>query len=150
MSRESVRSDWAELLEDRELAGSLEAELFGLLAREGRLRRAARELAEEEHAEGAHVDESEPVVERARLAAQDRALGSSRTYGDGRYRLRLRRVEDGRELEQLDGPPGATVVLEGQHHPLQPGTVVRLGVGELPAQVEILDLRGRRRVLDGG
>lgn len=149
MSRDSAELGWTELLGDPELAGTLEAELFGLLAREGRLRRAARELAAEEHDEGVHVDESEPAVARARLAAQDRTEGAARTYGDGRYRLLLRQVEGGRELEQLAGPPGATVVLEGQHHPLQPGTVVRLGAGELPVRVELLDLRGRRLVLGG-
>jgi len=118
------------------------------LAREGRLRRAARELADDELREGAWVDEeAPPVAKPVRLAAQDVAR-APRVYAAGRWAVRAETGPDGaRTLTQEAGPVGATVVLAGppDHYvPLVPGVPAAVPEGvALPDALALLDAAGR-------
>ncbi len=120
-------------------------ELLSLFARAAGLRRAARDLAEEELLEGAFVEE-EPSQELApvRLAAHD--AGELAMYAAGPFRLRLSRDDDGTAwLCQEEGPAGLTVELGERRLPLSPEREVEAGaMGSLPAAIRAWDAAGRR------
>lgn len=121
------------------------AELLSLFARAAILRRAARDLAEEELLNGAFVEE-EPSQELApvRLAAHD--AREQALYAAGPYRVRLARDEDGTAwLCQEQGPAGLTVELGQRRLPLAPEREVEAGVLDgLPAAIRAWDATGRR------
>ncbi len=143
---------WELLLADPALADDPAARLFGAVAAEARLRRAAAALAEEDHRAGRFVDESPLEEAPLRLAAADGAggAGADQAYAAGPHRVRLRWGADGAAtLLHEAGPPGATVLLGGVPVPLAPGqpTAVPAGAlapGDTPAALVLLDLRGRR------
>jgi len=127
-------------------------DLLLALGQEAQLRAAADALALEAFQLGAYVDESEPMLDSVRLAAQDASdVARSVVYSDGPYRVSVRRDADGLELVQIAGPPGMTVVLGEQWLPLQPGVSARVhALSELPEALSVLDRKGRPRTLRPG
>jgi len=149
MSRfDKLGPGWADVLDGEGLEDEMGVDLLIALGSEARLRDAARALALEEHLLGVHVDEAELASETMRLAAQDRAHDEVVVFADGGLRVRARVAEGGLEFVQVGGAPGATVVLGETWVPLQPELVARAeGFDEMPAQLVVLDRRGRRRML---
>lgn len=150
MSRfKTLGPGWAALLDDSELEDSMGVDLLVALGHEARLRDAARALALEEHQLGVHVDESEPMGEVLRLAADDGAgEGRAVVFALGRLRISAQVDADGLVLSQLDGGAGVTVVLGDTWVPLQLGVAARAaGVTQVPDRLTVLDRKGRRRTL---
>lgn len=120
------------------------------LATEGRVRRSAREMAQEDLLEGtwATVTEDEAAAwSDVRMAAQDERR--SRTYTDASWRITVELGPDGDTTFTLEaGSAGATVELDGEPPrwiPLVLGEAVRASaVGPLPGTLTVLDARGRR------
>lgn len=142
------RKDYERLFMSRPPEGGEEdpmIELVSLLARAASLRRAARELADEELLEGHHV-EDEPSVEApaVRLAAHD--AGEQATYRGGPFRVRVEREDDGvARITQLDGPAGLTVGLGERRVPLVLARAVEVGaLAVLPEALRGWDAQGRR------
>lgn len=125
--------------------------LLRALAREGRVRRAATELADEEFREGLWVETERPeAAAPLRLAADDRATRTAR-YRGGPWVVRADRDEHGAwTLLQEAGPVGGTVVLEGPAYvPLVPGIAAPLPDGLAPAaSLQLLDAADRQVTLD--
>ncbi len=131
----------------RELYEGLEAEggLLGELVRLGRVRRAARELASDEYEEGWYVDETEPLAEAERLAADDGEGLVAATYAEGPWRLLVTPSPAGLLVLQQEGPAGGTVEAEGAWAALAPGEGALLaGIDRLPPALVVIDLDGRR------
>lgn len=127
--------------------------LLGALAAEGRLRAAARALAEDELHDAVYVDEVADGAEAEaplRLAAQDLEDDVQIIiYADGPWSVRLSSGPAGARLTQVAGPPGASLRLpraDGEAWlPLEPGEVVAApaDLGQ-PAGVELWDAEGGR------
>jgi hypothetical protein len=125
--------------------------LLRALAKEGRVRRAATDLADEEFREGAWVETERPeAAAPLRLAADDRAT-RTRRYRGGAWVVRADRDEQGAwRLEQEAGPVGGTIVLDGPTYvPLVPGVPAPLPAGVAPPDaLQLLDAAGRQVRLD--
>lgn len=124
--------------------------LLRALAREGRVRRAARELAQDEFMEGAWVEvEIAEDVSPHRLAAKDGAdTPAAILYEAGFWRVRLTTSGDGsRTLVQEAGPVGATIVLPGEpptYMPLSPHQAATIpSDAPTPPTLDLLDSVGR-------
>jgi hypothetical protein len=118
------------------------------LGREGRLRRAARQLADDELREGTWVVDDNPSEATAplRLAAKDR--DAVVRYTGGTWVLVVETNEAGaRTVRQDAGPFGGTLVLGGAtpvYVPLVSEKAVPLVLeGALPDVVEVVDAAGR-------
>lgn len=118
------------------------------LAREGRLRGAARQLADDEFREGTWVTDEAPQEATAplRLAAQDR--GTEVRYTGGKWVLVVAVDDAGaRTVRQESGPFGGTLVLPGPppvYVPLVSGQPVGLTTdAPLVDVVEVMDAAGR-------
>lgn len=127
------------------------APLLRALAREGRLRRAATDLADEEFRSGVWVEAERPeAAAPLRLAADDRATRTRRYRGGGWVIRADRDAEGSWTLTQEAGPVGGTVVLDGPSFvPLVPGLPAAVPAGQAPpARLGLLDAAGREVALD--
>lgn len=125
-------------------------ELMRSFAHAAAIRRAARDLAQEELLEGAFVQElDEPARAPTRLAAQDpRVRGEPHTdarFQAGPFAVRLWVGVTGAVLVQQEaGPAGATIEIDGRWVPLQPGRPADLGtLAEVPSILALHDATGR-------
>jgi hypothetical protein len=120
------------------------------LAQEGRVRRAARELAQDEFMEGTWVEaEAAESAPPQRLAAKDSPETPTVTlYEAGPWRIRLTASPDGtRSILQEAGPAGGTIVLPGEpptYVPLLPHQAATIpSDAPTPMTLDLLDAVGR-------
>ena len=144
MAREAYESLFGDGPDDLDASPFLRA-----MAREGRVRRSARDLAQEDFLEGtwATVTEEEGFADLdLRMAAEDGP--TVRIYADDTWRIVAEPTADGFTFTQHAGPGGATVELDGdppQWVPLVPGEAVAVRTTDpLPSVLVVLDARGRR------
>jgi hypothetical protein len=119
------------------------------MARHGRARRLALELAQAELEEGLYVEDFTEEDQRLRVAAQDSSVLRA-LYVQGPWRvLVVRQASGATRFSHQRGLPGATLVLEGpQWVPLEFGEAVAgPALAVLPETLVLLDARGRRVVL---
>ncbi len=140
---------WANVLDDSGVEAEPGVDLLLTLGRQARLEAAAKDLAMEAFLLGEHVDESEPVHETIRLAAQDEQFPATMVrYTDGRLELMVTLEADGLQITQRTGRAGFTVLLGETRIPLQPGVPARApAVSRLPTALSVLDRKGHRHTL---
>jgi hypothetical protein len=131
---------------DASPAATPEEDLVRAFAQAGRLHRAAHDLATDEMLEGTHVqdllDESE-----VRLAADDRSE-VERTLSAGPYTVQVQWSPAGTyTATQIAGPAGATLVIDEQFLPLEPGTAADLPLQTMPESLSLMDLKGKTHIL---
>ena len=115
--------------------------LVAAFAREGRLHRAALELADAEMLEGTWVREEAEVEQVMRYAADDRAELQADYSSEG-YTVRVSMDEDGWAATQTTGLSGASLKVEGDWHALTPGQPTILPIQALPESLLLVDLNG--------
>jgi hypothetical protein len=120
--------------------------LVAAFAREGRLRRAAFELADAEMNEGIYVEEERAPEQAMRYAADDRADTQATFSGEG-YTVSVMLSDAGFTVEQTSGPAGASLKVADAWVVLTPGQAVSIPVESLPDTLELVDLTGRTVVL---
>ena len=124
---------------------SNDAGWLGAIARAGRARRAAEELAEVEYEEGWYAHSEEAAAEPLRLAADD---GAARVrWTDGVSAVHIASTPTGRTATQTEGPAGATLLWGGVPVPLTTGVPAALPTGDPPPALHLIDASGRRRTL---
>ena len=116
--------------------------LVAAFAREGRLQRAAMELADAEMHEGIYVEEERAPEQSMRYAADDRDTVQASFSGEG-YTVSVALSESGWTVEQTAGPAGASLKLAGAWVVLTPGQKVSLPIDTMPDQLQLVDLTGR-------
>jgi hypothetical protein len=120
------------------------------MARHGRARRLAQELAAAELEEGLYVEELTEEDQRLRVAAQDSSVLRA-LYRQGPWRVLVVRQGSGAtRITHQRGLPGATLMMEGPEWvPLEFGEAVDgPALAVLPETLVLLDARGRRVVLE--
>jgi hypothetical protein len=115
--------------------------LVAAFALEGRLHRAALELADAEMLEGTWVREEAEVEQVMRYAADDRAELQADYSSEG-YTVRVSMDEDGWAATQTTGLSGASLKVEGDWHALTPGQPTILPIQALPESLLLVDLNG--------
>ena len=135
-----------ECLFDSSVTGDPAQEMVAAFAQAGALRRAAYEMATDEMLEGLWVedilDESE-----VRLAADDRS-DLTRTLTGGPYAVEVHWMPaDIYTAKQTAGPSGATLVIDGQWIPLEPGSSVDIPLTAMPSELSLVDLKGKKHTL---
>ncbi len=116
--------------------------LVAAFAREGRLHRAAMELANAEMNEGIYVEEDRAPEQAMRYAADDRDEVQASFSGDG-YTVSVVLTESGWMAEQTAGPAGASLKIAGEWVVLTPGQTVSMPIDSIPEQLLLVDLTGR-------
>jgi hypothetical protein len=116
--------------------------LVAAFAREGRLHRAAQELADAEMHEGIYVEEERAPELAMRYAADDRMDTQATFSGEG-YAVSVSLSESGWTVEQTAGSAGASLKVADRWVVLTLGQVVPLPVESMPDTVELVDLTGR-------
>jgi len=119
------------------------------MGREGRVRRSARDLAQEDFLDGTWAtvtEDPQGLGVDVRMAADDGP--GTEVYADATWRIVAEPTEQGFTFTQHAGPAGATVELDGdppQWVPLVPGEAVPVRTPDpLPRVLVVLDARGRR------
>jgi hypothetical protein len=135
-----------ESLFDSSVTGDATQDMVAAFAQAGALRKAAHDLATDEMLEGLWVqdilDESE-----VRLAADDRS-DLQRTLTGGAYAVEIQWMPaDIYTAKQTAGPAGATLVIDGQWIPLEPGSSVDLPITAMPTELSLVDLKGKKHTL---
>jgi hypothetical protein len=118
---------------------------LGAIARAGRARRAAEDLAALEYEEGWHATVEEAPAEPVRLAADDGP--SDRRFTDGMHVVVLTTTASTRVATQVEGPAGATLSWGDTPVPLTPHKPAPTPIGAIPSSLYVIDANGRRRVL---
>ena len=116
--------------------------LVAAFAREGRLHRAAMELADAEMHEGIYVEEERAPEQAMRYAADDRDAVQASFSGEG-YTVSVALSEAGWTAEQTAGAAGASLKVAGEWVVLTPGQTVAMPIDALPNQLLLVDLTGR-------
>ena len=116
--------------------------LVAAFAREGRLRRAAQELADAEMMEGIYVEEERAPEQAMRFAADDRA-DTQASFSGGGYTVSVILGETGLTAEQTAGPAGASLKIAGEWVVLSPGQRVSLPLDQMPDELSLVDLNGQ-------
>lgn len=128
------------------IEGRVGAPLLVALARLGRARRPAMELAEALLQEAAAEDEAEEDANPAlRLAAADALLSFPQEYQAPGLQLLLDNLDGITQALQIGGPGGFTLLLPDLAIPLLPDDWVDLpGVRAPPARLKVQDADGRK------
>ena len=116
--------------------------LVAAFALEGRLHRAARELADAEMLEGTWVREETEAEQVMRYAADDRAELQA-DFASEEYTVRVSMNEGGWAAIQTTGLSGASLKIEGDWFALTPGHPTTLPIQALPESLLLVDLNGR-------
>ncbi len=118
---------------------------IGAIARAGRARRAAEDLAVIEYEEGWYATIEEAPAESVRLAADDGA--ATDRFTDGVHIVVLNTTASTRTVTQVEGPAGATLYWGDTPVPLTPYKPAPTPVGAVPSTLYVIDAVGRRRLL---
>ena len=120
--------------------------LVAAFAAEGRLRRAAFELANDEMLDGMWVEEERAPDQEMRYAADDRDAVQA-TYSGGGYSVLIQLSEDGWTATQTVGSAGASLKVDGAWVVLTPDEAIAMPVDELPNSLLLVDLSGQEITL---
>lgn len=118
---------------------------LGAIARAGRARRAAADLAALEYEEGWYATVEEAPAESVRLAADDGA--ETHRFTDGVHVVVLTSTASTRTVTQVEGPAGATLYWGDTPVPLTLHKPAPAPIGAVPAALHVIDAVGRRRLL---
>jgi hypothetical protein len=120
--------------------------LVAAFAREGRLHRAAQELADAEMHEGIYVEEERAPQQAMRYAADDRDDIQATFSGEG-YAVSVTLSEAGWTVQQTAGSAGASLKVADEWVVLTLGETVPMPVEAMPDTVKLVDLTGRNVTL---
>jgi len=120
--------------------------LVAAFAMEGRLRRAARELADAEMLGGMWVEEERAPEQAMRYAADDRD-DLQASFSAGGYTVLIQLGEAGWTATQTAGTAGASLKVGASWVVLTPGQAVAMPVEDLPDTVVLVDLSGQEFIL---
>jgi len=121
--------------------------LVAAFALEGRLRRAAFELADAEMLEGTWVREEAEVDQVMRYAADDRT-DLQADYSAEDYIVRVSMDDGAWTATQIAGLAGASLKIAGEWFALTPGEPTLLPIQTLPDSLLLVDLSGRELPLE--
>ena len=116
--------------------------LVAAFAMEGRLRRAARELADAEFMGGMWVEEERAPEQTMRYAADDRDDVRTSFSANG-YTVVVQLAEEGWTATQTTGTAGASLKVGDDWVVLTPGQTVSIPIDDLPESLLLVDLSGQ-------
>ena len=120
--------------------------LVAAFAQEGRLRRAAMQLAEDEMMAGMWVEEERETQEEMRYAADDRNQLSA-VFSGGGYAVIVEQTDQGWTATQTSGTPGASLKIGDAWVVLTTNQSVSMPIDGLPERLVLVDLSGREITL---
>ncbi len=120
--------------------------LVAAFAQEARLRRAAKQLAEDEMMDGMWVEEERESQEEMRYAADDRNQVRA-VFSGGGYAVLVEQGDDGWTATQTSGSPGASLKMGDAWVVLTPEQTVAIPTDALPERLVLVDLAGREIAL---
>ena len=120
--------------------------LVAAFAMEGRLRRAARELADAEFMDGMWVEEERAPEQAMRYAADDRDDVQASFSANG-YTVFVQLGQDGWTATQTVGTAGASLKVGTNWVVLTPGQAVSMPIDALPESLVLVDLSGQEILL---
>jgi len=120
--------------------------LVAAFAIEGRLRRAALELANDEMLDGMWVEEERAPEQAMRYAADDRDGVQASFSGEG-FTVVLRLAEQGWTATQTAGTAGASLKVDGAWVVLTPDQAVTMPIDAMPDKLLLVDLSGQEVTL---
>ena len=121
--------------------------LVAAFAREGRLQRAALDLANAEMLEGTWVREENEIEQAMRYAADDRAETQA-DFSAEEYSVTVALDDGAWTVIQTAGLPGASIKVGDEWVALTPGQAATLPIDALPESLSLVDLNGRTLQLD--